>query len=419
MYNYHIRGGSRLSGELEVAGAKNAILPILAASVVTAGENTLTGCPDISDVRSMTRILKALGCRVSGNAGELSVDASFLSECRIPENRMKEMRSSVFLAGSLLARCGEVVISNPGGCRIGARPIDIHIRGLQQLGAHVKQNEDTILIRAEKLRGTDIRLAYPSVGATENLMLAALAAEGTTRIINAAREPEITDLQEYINRCGGCIKGAGSGTVEVTGGRMLHGCRHEVMPDRIEAATYLMMALGTGGDILLKNVEIEHLQPLIDILKQGGYHVECRENELRAAAHGGERICCNIKTAPYPGFPTDMQPQIVTFLTRSGKGSVIEENIFENRLGYAKQLKKMGADIEISGKKVIIENNNILCGAEVEAEDLRGGAALVIAGLMAQNDTVVKNTKYIKRGYSRLEDKVRLLGGDIREYETR
>ena len=200
---------------------------------------------------------------------------------------------------------------------------------------------------------------------------------------------------------------------------MLHGCRHEVMPDRIEAATYLMMALGTGGDILLKNVEIEHLQPLIDILKQGGYHVECRENELRAAAHGGERICCNIKTAPYPGFPTDMQPQIVTFLTRSGKGSVIEENIFENRLGYAKQLKKMGADIEISGKKVIIENNNILCGAEVEAEDLRGGAALVIAGLMAQNDTVVKNTKYIKRGYSRLEDKVRLLGGDIREYETR
>ena len=417
LYNYHIKGGRRLCGEVEISGAKNAILPILAASVITSGENVFTGCPDISDVASMIKILKALGCRASWEGNALLVDASLLSECRIPEESMKEMRSSVFLAGSLLARCGEAVISNPGGCRIGERPIDLHIDGLSKMGAHVLQTEERIIIKGGKLRGADIALAYPSVGATENLMLAATAADGVTRIRNSAREPEIADLQKYINMCGGCVKGAGSGLIEISGGKKLYGCRHRVIPDRIEAATYLLMALATEGEILLKGADIESMASLIRLLEQGGYRIGGDGRNIWARATGREKLCCNVSTAPYPGFPTDMQPQLTVFLTKAGKGSVIKENIFENRLGYAKQLKKMGADIEISEKKVIIKNNNILCGTAVEAEDLRGGAALVMAGLMAEGDTVIKNTKYIKRGYGRFEERIRLIGGDIREYE--
>ena len=415
--NYHIRGGRTLSGTVNISGAKNAALPILAASVITKGENVFELCPEISDVESMIKILKALGCKVKRSGQTVSVDASYLSECRIPENMMREMRSSVFLAGSLLARCGEAVISNPGGCNIGERPIDLHIKGLQRMGAHVLRTADNITIKAEKLKGTRIKLDYPSVGATENLMLAAIAAEGVTRIENSAREPEIVDLQRYINRCGGDVKGAGTDKIEIAGNKKLFGCGYRIMPDRIEAGTYLLMSLATEGEILLRGVEKKTLEALISVLEQGGYNIGYSKDEVWAKARGTEKLKCRVSTAPYPGFPTDMQPQLTAFLTKSGKGSEIEENIFENRLGYAKQLKKMGADIEISEKKVIIKDNNILCGTEIEAEDLRGGAALIIAGLMAEGETVVRNTKYIKRGYSKLEEKIRLLGGDIRENE--
>lgn len=417
MYNYHIRGGRRLSGEVNISGAKNAVLPILAASIVTSGENIFTGCPEISDVSSMVSILKALGCRVSCRGECIIMDSSFLSDCRIPEEMMRKMRSSVFLAGALLARCGEAVISTPGGCDIGARPIDLHIAGLAQMGADIEHTESSIIIRASRLKGADISLSYPSVGATENLMLAAMSAEGVTRIRNCAREPEIIDLQRYINSCGGCVAGAGTGIIEIQGGRHVWGCCHDIMPDRIEAATYLLMSLATGGEILLKGMRPEDIHMLIALLEQGGYQICCNEDSLWARSVGKERICRRISTAPYPGFPTDIQPQLTAFLTRIGGGSEIEETVFENRFGYAHQLKKMGADIEISQKKVIINNNNILYGAEVCAEDLRGGAALVIAGLMAQGDTVVKNTGYIKRGYGRLAEKIRMLDGDIREYE--
>ena len=417
MGSYHIKGGRKLSGEVTVSGAKNSVLPILAASVITKGENIFRRCPEISDVDSMTRILDALGCHITREGSVLSVDASFLSECRIPDELMKEMRSSVFLAGSLLARCGEAVITSPGGCDIGRRPIDLHLRGLMKMGAEVFCREGYIELRARGLRGADIRLDYPSVGATENLMLAALAAKGITRIRNSAREPEIEDLQKYINRCGGKVRGAGTDTIEIEGGRSLTGCEHSITGDRIEAGTYLLMTLATGGDVLLKGLERGTLDPLISLLEEGGYHVGYSRDEIWAAAKGDERMRCSVATAPYPGFPTDLQPQLAAFLTSVGKGSSIEENIFENRFGYTKELKKMGADIEISEKKVIIKNNNILCGADVRAGDLRGGAALVIAGLMAEGDTVIRKTKYIKRGYGKLEDKIRLLGGDIREYE--
>ncbi len=418
MESYHIKGGKTLSGKLKVSGAKNAALPILAASVMTRGENIISRCPDITDVNSMINILKALGCKVKRSGDILSVKADFMSRCKIPDELMKEMRSSVFLAGSLLTRCGEAVISNPGGCDIGARPIDIHIYGLEKLGAHVHQTQENIIISGNCLKGADITLSYPSVGATENLMMAAIGAEGTTIIRNSAREPEIAALQDYINACGGDIRGAGTGVIVIKGKTPLTGGVHRIMADRIEAGTYLLMALGTGGEIVLDGIEERLIAPLTYLLKEAGYAIRCESDFVWAKAPGGEKVNCRVCTRPYPGFPTDLQPQLTAFLTKNGEGSIIEENIFEKRFEYVKELKKMGADIEIFEKQVIIRSNKMLCGAHVEAKDLRGGAALVIAGSMAEGDTIVDNTKYVKRGYSGLKEKIRALGGEIMEHET-
>lgn len=417
MSKYHIKGGRALEGEVEISGAKNAALPILAASIVAGGESVLTSCPQISDVDSMMEILSSLGCRLLRRGETMSIDSSCMGSCIIPERLMGKMRSSVFLAGSLMARCGEAVISSPGGCNIGSRPIDIHIEGLKRLGAEVKAGEDVIRIRGGHLKGCDIPLPYPSVGATENIMMAALAAEGTSRIINSAREPEIVDLQEFINRCGGKVTGAGTRVITVEGGKKLHGCEHRIIPDRIEAGTYMLMALGTGGKVFLKSVGLEHLKALADIMTEAGFCIAEDKDGIMCMSSGNERIRRRIATAPYPGFPTDLQPQMTAFLTARGRGSVMEENVFENRTEYANELKKMGADIEISKKKVIIRNNNILYGTEVEAKDLRGGAALMIAGFMAEGETIISNTKYIKRGYSRPVEKIIALGGQITENE--
>lgn len=419
MGEYIIRGGSRLGGEVGISGAKNAVLPILAASVLTGDESVFLRCPEITDVENMLKILQSLGCRIRRDGGIISVDSSLLSGCSIPEDLMKEMRSSIFLAGSLLARCGEAVISSPGGCSIGSRPVDMHIDGLRKLGADIVYEGDLIHMRAASLKGTEIRLDYPSVGATENLMLAATAAEGITRISNSAREPEIVDLQKYINCCGGCVKGAGTGVIEIYGKRRLCGCMYEVMPDRIEAGTYLLMVLAAGGEILLNGIARETLLSLLGVLEDGGCDIGYDRNAIWARSNGREKLSGIVCTAPYPGFPTDLQAQFAAFLTRTGDRCVVKESVFENRTGYAKELKKMGADIEISQKEVIIRSTNILCGTAVTAEDLRGGAALVIAGLMAQGSTVVRNTKYIKRGYSRFADNIKRLGGDIRENEKR
>ncbi len=415
MDSYHIKGGNVLRGCVEISGAKNAALPILAATVATCGENLLTGCPEISDVASMVRILKALGCTIKNDGQTMSVNAESMAECRIPDGLMKEMRSSVFLAGALLSRCGEAVISNPGGCDIGKRPIDMHLNGLRQLGVHISRTEDHLLLLGGDLKGADITLPYPSVGATENIMLAALSAKGYTRIVNSAREPEIVDLQNYINKCGGRVSGAGSGVITIEGRRRLTGCSHKIMPDRIEAGTYLIMALATGGEIKLEGIDHYLLSPLIEILQRAGYRLEWGEGYIHGQARGKARINCVVDTAPYPGFPTDLQPQLTVLLTGIGEGSSVHENIFEKRLEYGEQLKKMGADIEIFEKKVIIKNNKILYGAKVTAQDLRGGAALIIAGLMAHGDTIISNTKYVKRGYSGLINKVAGLGGVITE----
>ena len=417
MGKYYIKGGKKLSGKVHISGAKNAVLPILAASVITKGENCFQSCPEISDVDSMIKILNALGCKVTREDQTLIVDATKLSECKIPESLMKEMRSSVFLAGSLLARCGEAEISNPGGCCIGKRPIDIHVKGLQKLGAEVIQTEDRIHIKGKNLKGADIYLEFPSVGATENLMLAAIAAKGETVIKNAAKEPEIVALASYVNDCGGQISGAGTSTLRIKGGTELRGCTTKIIPDRIEAGTYMLMMLGTDGDGFIEGIGEEYLIPLIKVLRKGGHHIYEKDGGLRVSSNVTGKICCNVSTGPYPGFPTDLQPQLAAFLTKSGQGSRVIENIFERRFNYAKQLIKMGADIEIYQKEVIIKSNNILYGAEVCAEDLRGGAALVIAGLMAEGCTVINDTKYIERGYGKLAQKIKELGGDIIEDE--
>lgn len=417
MDNYRIKGGNVLSGTVEISGAKNAALPILAASVMTKGESILSSCPEISDVDSMVNILRALGCCIVRTEESISIDPDGMDRCTIPDELMKEMRSSVFLAGALLTRCGEAVISSPGGCDIGKRPIDIHIDGLKKLGASIVHTGERLILRAENMKGADILLPYPSVGATENIMMAALGASGITRIINCAREPEIVDLQRYLNKCGAQISGAGTRTITVVGKTNLSGCEHGILADRIEAGTYLLMALATGGSVTLQGIDGSMLTPLIEILRASGYHVESGESYIFASSSGNEQVKCGVSTEPYPGFPTDLQPQLTAFLTRNGRGSSIKENIFEKRFEYVEQLKKMGADIEIFEKEVIIKNNNILCGTHIMAKDLRGGAALMIAGIMAEGETILENTKYIKRGYSRIREKIAGLGGEITENE--
>lgn len=335
---YRINGGRKLFGEVKISGAKNAVLPILAASVITKGENIFELCPEISDVDSMLKILSALGCSVEKDGDKIKVDATGISRWKIPDELMKEMRSSVFLAGSLLSRFGEAVISNPGGCNIGKRPIDIHINGLKQMGAEIERTVDSIIIKADRLKPAKIKLEYPSVGATENLLLAAVSAKGKTIIENSAREPEIIDLQDYINKCGGCVSGAGTGRIEVYGGKSLRGCIYKIMPDRIEAGTYALMAAAAGGKVKLQGAQGKYLESFINILKQGGLNLNCTENDITLESEGNEVISADISTAPYPGFPTDLQPQIVSMLCKNGKSCVIEENIFENRFEYLKQL---------------------------------------------------------------------------------
>lgn len=413
MAEYYIRGGRKIEGEFVPHGAKNAALPILAAAIMTRGESVFHRCPDISDVSVMKEILRQLGCTVTGSNDVITVNSNGLSCCEIPDELMKKMRSSVFLAGPLLARCGRVVLSQPGGCTIGLRPIDLHINAFRKMGAHIEETENSVMVTAQKLNGADIYLDFPSVGATENIMMAATGALGTTVIHNAAREPEVIDLQNYLIRCGAMISGAGTSRIVVDGGSVLHGAEHEVIPDRIEAATYLMAAAGTGGRITLKNIDPQWLKTCCRFLRFAG--CEIRKGEKKIVLSAPQRLYSigKIRTSPYPGFPTDMQPMLTAIMTGAIGETHVEETIFENRYGFIKELLKMGADVEIFRGIAIIKGNEILRGARVQAQDLRGGAALVLAGLMACGETVVKGTDYIERGYSDLPEGLRMLGADI------
>lgn len=416
--SYEIEGGIPLRGEYRVKGAKNSALPILAATVCRGAVYEIYDCPRIGDVFAMEEILNSMGAKTRWEKDCIIVDSRGIIETSVPKELMAEMRSSVFLMGSLLARSDEAVIYRPGGCNIGKRPIDIHISGLEQLGFEVTVKDEEVSCRGI-CKGGKITLPYPSVGATENLMMAALAGESDTIIENCAVEPEIKDLQGFLRTCGFQVYGAGTDTIFVKGARgaALRERPQEVMyfilEDRIEAATYMAAVIGTGGRAVFRNIRAEYISEILKCFERMGAAVRAYENTIEVWACGRLKSPGMIITQPYPGFPTDFQPQILTLSTVAKGLTTIREEVFESRFTHKNDLLKMGADIEICGKNAIIKGVEALCGAEVYARDLRGGAALVLAGLMAEGRTVVNDTFHIHRGYEDFEKGIKDLGGLI------
>ena len=416
--SYEIEGGIPLRGEYRVKGAKNSALPILAATVCRGAVYEIYDCPRIGDVFAMEEILNSRGAKTRWEKDCIIVDSRGIIETSVPKELMAEMRSSVFLMGSLLARSDEAVIYRPGGCNIGKRPIDIHISGLEQLGFEVTVKDEEVSCRGI-CKGGKITLPYPSVGATENLMMAALAGESDTIIENCAVEPEIKDLQGFLRTCGFQVYGAGTDTIFVKGARGAALCERPqevmyfILEDRIEAATYMAAVIGTGGRAVFRNIRAEYISEILKCFERMGAAVRAYENTIEVWACGRLKSPGMIITQPYPGFPTDFQPQILTLSTVAKSLTTIREEVFESRFTHKNDLLKMGADIEICGKNAIIKGVEALCGAEVYARDLRGGAALVLAGLMAEGRTVVNDTFHIHRGYEDFEKGIKDLGGLI------
>ena len=420
MSNLLITGGSRLSGIIEVPGAKNAVLPVLAATLLNNGTSVLENCPELDDVLTMLEILSALGCKTQRKGSRIEIDASNLTSSCIPETLAKRMRSSIIILGAVLARCKEVLICYPGGCEIGMRPIDMHLKALMHMGAEVDGlNHGMLRVRANKLQGSEILLDYPSVGATENIMLAACAAEGETLIRNAAKEPEIEDLQEFLVSMGVNITGGGTGVVRIQGrGEIKAEPVHKIIPDRIVAGTYLSAVAAVGGSLVVTGIEYDHIGSIIYYLRRAGCKIKSYAGGVVTIESEGEINGLDlVRTSPYPGFPTDMQPQLVALLTKGKGTSVIVETVFENRFRYTEQLQKMGADISVQGRTAIIRGVDKLKGASVEARDLRGGAALIIAGLGAEGETFISEAGYIDRGYEKVENVLSRVGAKIRRVE--
>lgn len=428
-----IEGGRRLTGTVRVSGAKNAILPMLAGTILTAGPCRFQGVPEIRDVTVMTAILKALGARVAwtgsdsrrpgpgpasggypGGNSVLEVRFSEPPGTEVPPELMGEMRSSLFVMGPLLGRVGRARVSMPGGCAIGPRPIDLHLRGLEALGARIEERGGHIEATAPRLRGAEIHLDVPSVGATENIMMAAVLAEGTTVISNAAKEPEIVDLQNFLNQLGAKIRGAGRDTIRVTGVRELSGGEHAIIPDRIEAGTFLVAGAITRGEVILENVISEHLEAIIAKLRETGAEIEEDRDGMRLSLRMAARPrAVDFTTLPYPGFPTDLQAQAMALMTVADGASVIVENVFERRFAHAGELRRMGAQVKTDGRVALVSGIDRLSGATVTASDLRAGAALVLAGLAAEGETAVHGALHIQRGYERFHAKLRGLGAQV------
>lgn len=410
-----ITGGVRLSGSVKVSGAKNAVLPVIAASLLANTQSTLMEIPELDDVGTICEVLEHLGAKVVKMDRETyQVDSSNITCCEAPYDLVRKMRASFLVMGPLLARTGSAKISLPGGCAIGSRPIDLHLKGFEALGAEIVIGHGFIEAKAPRgLIGTRIYLDFPSVGATENIMMAASLAKGQTIIENAAEEPEIVDLANYINAMGGRVKGAGTNIVKIDGVQALHGAVHTVIPDRVEAGTYMVAAAITGGDILIENVIIDHLKPVVAKLKEAGAIITEEDNGIRVI--GGEQLlkAVDIKTLPYPGFPTDMQAQMMALMTVAYGTSVVTETVFENRFMHVDELKRMGAHIKIEGRSAIVEGTRQLTGAPVKATDLRAGAALLLAALVAEGETEIGCIHHIDRGYDGIEQKFRGLGANI------
>ena len=412
MSSYIIEGGHKLEGTVKISGSKNAALPILAATVLNVGKTTLYNVPNIQDTQMMFKILETLGGKVEKKNNKIIIDTSKINKFEIPEELMHKMRSSVILAGALLGRYQKAIFSYPGGCDIGSRPIDLHLRSFEKLGINVVQNYGNIICDAEKIKGEKIDLDFPSVGATENAILASVLAEGTTTITNAAREPEIIDLQNFLNKMGAKIIGAGTNEIQITGVKKLKDISYNIMPDRIETGTFLCLAVATKGNLILENTNAEHITPVITKLQEADCKIEIEKNKIKI--NSNKKIkALDIKTMPYPGFPTDMQSVFSAMLATAKGTSIIVENIFENRFKYTQELNKMGAKITVEGKSAIIRGVRKLYGANVKATDLRGGAALVLAGLSAKGVTKVDDIEYILRGYENFDKKLRNINADI------
>ena len=408
-----IRGGNALGGEVRIQGAKNSVLPILAATILARGQVVLRGCPALRDVAASIRILRSLGCDARWEGDALLVDTTTLERCHISDGLMREMRSSAIFLGVILARCGQADISYPGGCELGPRPIDLHLSGLRDLGADIQEAGGFLHCTAKRLQGRELVLSLPSVGATENLMLAACGAEGTTVISNAAREPEIVDLQNFLNACGASVSGAGSSAVTIRGGGTLHGCEYHCMPDRIVTATYLCAAASAGGDIFLRDAREADLATVTGALRQAGCVITSDSSGIVCTCRQRLRAVRPVRTAPYPGFPTDAQAVLMAALLRGRGATVFEENIFENRYRHVDELVRMGADIRVAGRVAVVTGVESLSGASVRCTDLRGGAALCVAALAAEGETRAFEIGHIDRGYEDIARDLRDLGADV------
>lgn len=412
MSSYIIQGGEKLQGEVKISGSKNAALPIMAASILNGGITKLYNVPNIHDTQKMIEILKLLGCKIKKKENKIIIDSSKIERYEIPEDLMREMRSSVILAGGIVGKYRKATFSYPGGCDIGARPIDLHLKAFEKLGINIIENYGKIECKCDKIVGTKIDLDFPSVGATENAILAACLAEGTTTINNAAREPEIIDLQKFLNRMGAKVKGAGTNTIEIQGVKRLKDVDYNIMPDRIEAGTFLVAGAITEGKIKLLNADATQIQPVINKLEEANCKIEIEKDYIQLIAP--KRLkAVDIKTMPYPGFPTDMQAVFTAAMTKAKGTSVIIENIFENRYKYTQELIRMGAKITIEGRTAVVKGVKKVQGTTVKATDLRGGAAMVILGLSAKGITEIDDIHYILRGYEKLEKKLENLGAKI------
>jgi UDP-N-acetylglucosamine 1-carboxyvinyltransferase len=412
-----VTGGTKLTGSVKINGAKNAILPLLASSLLSEKRLVLEGVPSLNDVYTMKEALESLGVKIKWEGDTMEVDPSDLQSLELSPSLARRMRASNLVMGSLLGRCRKFKVSYPGGCTIGSRPMDLHLKGFSALGAEITDDHGCITAEAPVLQGADIHLDFPSVGATENIMMAAVLAQGTTMIKNAAREPEIIELQNFLNKLGARIRGAGTDTIRIDGVKKLdQEISHGVIPDRIETGTFMTAAAITGGEVWINNVIPEHVKAITAKLREAGVSIKEEDDRIFLKSPSRWRAV-DIRTMPYPGFPTDMQPQMMIFLALAQGTSIITETIFENRYLHVGELRRMGAQIRVEGKTAVVTGVPQLTGTTVEATDLRAGAALVVGGLAAENTTIIEGIEHLDRGYERLENRLSMLGAKIQRQQ--
>lgn len=414
MPRIRVRKSGPLRGTINIDGAKNAVLPIIAATLLANDICVLKSVPNLRDVHVISDLLRHLGAKVEYKDNILTVDSTGISTYEAPYDLVKKMRASFLVMGPLLARFNHTKISMPGGCAIGTRPIDLHLKGFKALGAKVNIDHGFVEAKTEKLLGDKLYLDFPSVGATQNIMMAAVLADGVTTIENAAEEPEIVDLANFLNEMGGSVRGAGTNTIKIKGVKKLHGATHTIIPDRIEASTYMVAAAMTKGDVTLNNVILDHLKPVIAKLTEAGATIYESDEENSIRVVGPEKIRpIDVKTLPHPGFPTDVQAQFMAMLTVADGTGVVIETVFENRFMHVTEFNRMGANIKIDGRSAVVNGVDSLVGADVTATDLRAGAALILCGLIAEGTTNINEIYHIQRGYVDIDKKIRALGGEV------